>query len=60
MGCKIDVSMRCLGVQEKIWIAPKGMPLELMVQGVICFGCPQRPSDKDYEASEDLQDEVTV
>jgi hypothetical protein len=23
--------MRCLGVQEKIWIAPKGKPLELMI-----------------------------
>ena len=29
--------IRCLGVQEKIWIAPKGKPLELMVHSRLLF-----------------------
>jgi hypothetical protein len=42
VGCE---TMRCLGDQEQIWIAPKGKPLEWWFVGVICFWCPLRPMD---------------
>jgi hypothetical protein len=32
--------MRCLGAREKIWIAPKGKPLELMVRRCHLFRVP--------------------
>ena len=32
--------MRCLGVQEKIWTAPKGKPLELMIRRCHLFRVP--------------------
>jgi hypothetical protein len=32
--------MRCLKVQEKIWIAPKGKPLELMIHTCHLFQMP--------------------
>jgi hypothetical protein len=33
--------MRCLGFQEKIWIAPKGKPLELMIRRCHLFQVPR-------------------
>jgi len=45
--------MRCPGVQEKILIAPKGKPLELMIRRCHLFWVPTETLEQ-----KDLEDEA--